>query len=443
MTWLLRRDVAEQFSRFLARDISPTAEQLDKFAGVRASRRSSGGGMPDIMTVAGDVAEIRIEGLLTEKPDFWAWLFYGNTAYEDIRTSLALAGSDSQVKRAQLLVASPGGYTTGLFDTLAALEAFSKPITTRASLAASAAYALASFGGKIEATSIAAEFGSIGVAAQFWVDEHVIDIASSGAPNKRPDVTTPEGQAIVRAELDAIEEIFVDAIARGRGTTSKLVLSDFGRGGVFLANEAKKRGMIDRVHKAAASGKSASATPTETEQPASAPSASVSVPAAIAASAPTSTPSAPEGGEAETRHEPPPSPRATGEGTNTMATRAEFQAQNPADYAAIQNEAMTAERERVTAHLQMGESSGAMAVAIAAINAGTPFSHAPTQASYMSAILKRNDQASHAADSAGAAAAVNGTAPAAAAGDLGDAVAAILVRENGGLPPSANASTRA
>ena len=51
----------------------------------------------------------------------------------------------------------------GLFETLAAIEAFGKPMSVRASKAASAAYAIAAAGGSITAVSPASSFGSIGV----------------------------------------------------------------------------------------------------------------------------------------------------------------------------------------------------------------------------------------------------------------------------------------
>ena len=55
--------------------------------------------------------------------------------------------------------------------------------------------------------------------------------ASSGAPNKRPDLSTEEGRDALRPTLDALEAVFIAAVAKGRGTTEATVRADFGKGG--------------------------------------------------------------------------------------------------------------------------------------------------------------------------------------------------------------------
>lgn len=238
--WLLTDDALRELRA--AMRVTPSAEQLERFE-ARATREGS---LP--LTVAGDVAQIDVVGVLTERPDFFAAFFGGgNTSYQSIRQALAAADADPAVREIQLQVSSPGGQVSGLFETLAALQGTRKPIRSRASLAASAAFALVAVAGPIEAVTPASAFGSIGVATSIYVDAGVVDIASTEAPKKRPDVTTPEGVAAVRAELDQIHELFANAIAKGRGTTSAAVNADFGRGGVLLAKQAKAAGMIDSI----------------------------------------------------------------------------------------------------------------------------------------------------------------------------------------------------
>lgn len=239
--WALEPDTYSRLQAAAALESSATAEQRAEFTAAARGQESP-------LVVAGDVASIKVEGLLTAKPDFLAWLLgMGNTTYSAIVESLASAAADPNVKRVELLVNSPGGQVSGLFDALSALENFQKPISTRASFAASAAYAIASRGGKITATGPSATFGSIGVAASFRVSDDVVDVTSTHAPNKRPNVTTEEGKAVVRKELDDIHALFVDQIAKGRNTTAARVNADFGRGGVVLAAEAKRLGMVDAV----------------------------------------------------------------------------------------------------------------------------------------------------------------------------------------------------
>lgn len=248
--WLLHEETARMMQRAQAMNVHPTAVQLESFT------HRVEGAAPRNMTIAGSVAEIRVQGVLTKQPDFWASYFGGgNTSYSDIIAALALAKSDASIKEVLLVVDSPGGNVDGLFDTLAAIESFKaeKKMSVRASNAQSAAYAIAAMGGKITATGPAASFGSIGTACSFDFYEQMttVTLTNTDSPDKRPDVQTPEGKAVVVRYLDAVNDLFVDAIARGRGgdTTAKDVSADFGRGATLLAADAKKRGMIDGIAK--------------------------------------------------------------------------------------------------------------------------------------------------------------------------------------------------
>jgi capsid assembly protease len=403
--WLLKDEILRELRAVNAR---ATAE--DRRAFEAASVTQPQASAPRNLKVAGNVAEIGIDGVLTEKPDFLVWLFGGaNTSYESIRAALASAQADQSIKEIVLNVNSPGGNVNGLFETIAAIQATTKPIRVRASQAASAAYALAAVAGKIEAVGPASSFGSIGVATSIYVDDQVVDIASKEAPNKRPDVTTDAGKAVVQAELDAIHELFADAIASGRADATgnedidvDFVNANFGRGGVLLAAEAKKRKMIDSFPKPASRasrGKNATAVS--------------------------------DGGQ-DTVTE-------TGD-TNPM-NRETLKAQHPEVYASIVAEGEAAgeargvasERDRVTAHLTMGEASGDMKTAIAAIADGSGMT-AALQAKYLAAGMNRNAIVARETEGAAAAAVTAGagapTAEGASAGagaeggkDLGDLVA--------------------
>jgi len=319
----------------------------------------------------------------------------GNTTYASIRKALAQADADPGVSTIEMNIASPGGTVEGLFETLAAIEATKKPITVKASLAASAAYAIAAVAGPIHPTGPASVFGSIGVATAIRINPSVKNIASTDAPNKRPDVTTEEGVAAVQAELDALHELFVDAIARGRSHNTgeafdaARVNKDFGRGGTLLTSAAKSRGMIDSVPapvKRAPRGKNATAGLGGADQ------------------------------------------------EKKRMNKDELKAQHPELYAAVREEGFKAgqldERERVEAHLELGKSSGAMDVALAAVASGEGLT-VKLQAKYMSAGMNRRDQELRQADDKAAASASDGaastaTATASAGKDPGDVVADIV-----------------
>jgi len=241
--WLLEAVIKNKILKAEAAGWLPSAAQQTVFDGQCQVAQ------PDILTIVGDTAHIEVEGVLTKDRDFLAFFFGGgNTTYTDIQTSLHVAENDKNVKKAILNINSPGGSVKGLFDTLAALQDFSKPLDAIISdQAASAAFAIASQADTITATNQAAMVGSVGIVASIQVFDNVVDISSTDAPDKRPDVTTEEGRAVVRKQLDALHELFVEAIAEGRKTTVENVNKNFGQGGILIARDAVKMGMIDSI----------------------------------------------------------------------------------------------------------------------------------------------------------------------------------------------------
>jgi len=421
----LQQDVAERIGRLYKSGIVPTAKQLEE---CRAARRRvavksdgvlASSGDTENYTVVGNTAEIAVCGVLTEEPDFWSWLLgIDQTCYEDIRDAFALAAADPNVTNVILSVNSPGGYLDGLFETLATEESFQKPVKVVAAQACSAAYALSAMAGPIQASGPASSFGSIGVAITFFVDpEHQVDIASTEAPKKRPDVTTPEGKAIVREELDAYHELFVDAIARGRSNatgkayTVAQVNADFGRGGVLLTDAAKAAGMIDKAPKPTKRG-SGQALADDTEESPPMPSVAASTDAA---------PSAPV-----SKDQPP---RLTGQTRKTTPmNEEELLAQHPALHASLiakgAAQGQATERKRVCAHLKLAKATGARDVAEAAIASGASTMDEDVHAEYLAASLGKRETAARQADSDAAGAALGDAAQTpVATKDLGDEVA--------------------
>ncbi len=385
MVWFLKADVLQAMRTARTLGYQPTLEERARFAAaMHEAYASAAADQPRNVTIAGDTAQINVEGVLTEKPDCFALLFGGgNTTYESIRKGLALADQDPTVKRIVLNIASPGGHVNGLFETFAALDAVKKPVSVRSNFAASAAYGLAAVAGPIEATTPAAEFGSIGVAASFWLDDEIVDIASTEAPKKRPDVATDEGKAMVREELDALHDLFAGAIARGRAATTgedvdtKTVNSDFGRGGMMVANSARKAGMIDKISTQPKRTRGAHSAEHE-GQPVAVVSDPIDAPAKV-------------GGADATKEK-------------HMKTTEELKAQHPDLFAAVLEEGIkqgtAKERGRVNAHLKLGASSGAMDIATKAIADGTSVQDDEVHASYLSAQMNKRDKDTRADESA-------------------------------------------
>jgi ClpP class serine protease len=204
------------------RDVQVTAEQQAKFDdfkrnAVARRERAREDGSPLALTVVGDQARVSVHGILTEAPDVYAWLFgEPNTLYSDIADAIIAAERNPSVRHVTFDIESGGGTVAGLRTATKAIAVMQKSRSVLSSFAASAAYWIASQIGRIEAKHDLAEFGSIGVAVRSVKHPIVHDIASTNAPNKRPDPSTEEGKAAIRRELDAIHAVFVGDVAAGR-----------------------------------------------------------------------------------------------------------------------------------------------------------------------------------------------------------------------------------
>lgn len=175
----------------------------------------------------------------------------GATSTSKLATHITKASKDPNVKKIILNFDSPGGQVTGINELSKMIKKISeeKPVIAYVDgSAASAAYWLASSATEIVADETAL-VGSIGVVATFRrkTNSDEIEIVSSNAPKKRPDITTQEGQDEVKKTLDAIADVFVEAVAENRGVTKDYVLKNFGQGGVLVGKNALAVGMIDRI----------------------------------------------------------------------------------------------------------------------------------------------------------------------------------------------------
>lgn len=374
--WLISHDCQHAMANLIAAGRMPTVEQQRDFRATADERRKSRGGGPENYEVIDGVAHIGITGLLTAEPDFWAWLLgEENTTYSDIADAVALAEGDPKVKSLRYYVASPGGTVDGLEQARNAIDQSKKPREVYASQAASGGYWLgvrAARGGRFIATSPMASFGSIGVAVTMpdLSARGYVAIASTDAPNKRPDVTTAEGVKVVQGELDEIHDEFANDVASARGVSREKVNTDFGRGGTMLAERALKAGMIDAI------------------QPRPEP-------ARVKASVEDSTPPVEAG---ETRGGKPvaqPPQPGLNEGKKMDADK--LKSEHPDLFAKVQKMGFDAgveagvanERDRVSAHLTLAEGSGDTEYALKCIKDGTGAMSAIVHATHHASAMKR------------------------------------------------------
>lgn len=407
--WLLEESVRRTIEE-ARKTASVTAEQQrehEERHGAAAAERG-----PRSLRLAGDVAEIRVEGVLTKRPSFLMWLFgLGNTAYSDLLQAIAAAKSNADVKSVRLFVDSPGGEADGLFDVFAALEDLreAKEVRVRAENAYSAAYGIAAVAGPIEAQNHGSMFGSVGVAVRYakWADVEVFDITNTESPDKRPDPATEHGRAVIRRELDAIFDLFVGAIAKGRGTTKEHVIENFGRGASFVARDAQRRGMIDTV-KPPTLRMVAAADPTPHATDENHPA---------------------EDGGAPMAHQQ--KEQSMSEKLDLKTLRAQHPDVYDAAVALGVEQGVETERDRVCAHLELGEQSGDLKTAFAAIRDGSAMTQTLT-AKYLAAGMNRSDRQTRQTETDEAGAAVDtAKAQEETTGDLGDQVAALMLESRG------------
>lgn len=361
--WAMERDALAKFRDFMEKNpISGLSAEIRDFDKKLESMNASD------FRIIDKVAIISISGHLANRPTFWGFLLDGNIAtYPLIIEKLGLAEANSEVTQIRLLVDTPGGELDGLFDLLDALKAVSKPLEAIVGARAdSAGYGIVSQVDKIIAAGEISEMGSVGVGTTFFVDEDFVDITSSDAPNKWPDVTTEAGVNVIRSELDEIHAKFVHYIsegrsaATGRNITPDIVNSDFGRGGTMLAEAGLAAGMLDEI------------------QPS---------PARIS--------------NADFFENSDSSSSGTAAKTIKKITKMDkitLQREHPETYAEIMQLGAAQEKERVEALLETGSECGKLDKAIEFVKNGACITQPKTQAAFLSARINNKDVENRAGD---------------------------------------------
>ena len=198
----------------------------------------------------GDVAVIPVHGPIFRRANLFSQVS-GATSVQVLATDLHLSLDADEVKAIVLDIDSPGGEANGISELAAMIYAARgrKPIVAYVGgTGASAAYWIAAACDKIYVNDTAA-VGSIGVVRAMpnpnASSAKDIEIVSSQSPNKRPDISTEGGRAVVQGEVDSLADVFVSRVALYRGVGADVVLERFGRGGCLIGADAVKAGMAD------------------------------------------------------------------------------------------------------------------------------------------------------------------------------------------------------
>lgn len=205
------------------------------------------------------VAIIPVIGPIVKRGDLFSDVS-GATSVTRITKDFQDALSDDSVKSILFDIDSPGGEANGINEISEMIYQArgTKPIESYVSgLGCSAAYWIASATDQIWADETAT-LGSIGVAGVIRSTEErdekagikTYKFVSDGSENKRPNLDTDEGKALVQSNIDAMAKVFRAKVARNRSSddksyTIKDVIEKFNRGGTLLGQDAVTAGLAD------------------------------------------------------------------------------------------------------------------------------------------------------------------------------------------------------
>lgn len=201
----------------------------------------------------GDVAILNLHGPIIRFGGMME--ISGYTSTQTATREFKRLEEDPSVKTIVLHIDGPGGQASSI-DQFANMisKSSKKTIAYVDSLSASAHYWITSACDEIIASSTSM-VGSIGAVYSLVDDSKKkeaaglkqIEIVSAASPNKRPDITTEEGQAQIQKWADGLGEKFVQAVAVNRKVSIETVMNKFGQGDLLISDEALEVGMIDKI----------------------------------------------------------------------------------------------------------------------------------------------------------------------------------------------------
>lgn len=239
---------APQFESMMAR-----AKELQAALAKSATAKRAGTGYQR----AGTVAVVDIVGPMTKYGGPWTDVF-GGVSTLDTCGAIRAAVDDSTIEKIMLLIDSPGGQVAGAFDLadLVAEVNKKKPVFAFIEdMGASAAYLVASQARFIwcNASARVGGMGVYGVIRDFskaYESAGVRTLVVKAGEFKGagvPGTPVTDSQLVeVQREINAINELFVSAVARGRrlGVERVRMLAD---GRVHIGEHARAVGLVDAV----------------------------------------------------------------------------------------------------------------------------------------------------------------------------------------------------
>lgn len=249
-TWAIQPEVLRLILEVANRERSDSiVEALEKRKDIQLENAR-------LATTRNDVAIIPVSGPIFKYANMFT-MISGGSSLQILMRDLNTALENPDIKNIILNIDSPGGEVNGVSEFANAIYAARSQkniVAYVGGLGASAAYWIASAASQIVVDETAL-VGSIGVVASYIDDSErmakegvkEIEIISSTSPNKRPNPASEDGRAVIQARVDAIQEVFVETVARNRGVAVETVLEDFGKGDVLIGKNAVQVGLADRL----------------------------------------------------------------------------------------------------------------------------------------------------------------------------------------------------
>ena len=248
----------------------------------------------------GTAQVIKIQGPILPK-ESWLTQAWGLCSYEGISRQVREAEANPDVESILLDVYSPGGTYLGCPEAATSLASAQKPMKASVTIAASAAYYLASQADEIEVTP-SGSVGSIGTIAVHlsfarMVEKDGVDVTVFRNPPFKGEghaleQLSDEAKDRFQSEIDKATAVFQESVAEGRKVSLATVKDKFGKGRMLSSDEALNVGMVDSIvgqaggnkpqggtsmpdKKAVDTTTTPTATPAPTPAPAPAPAAAV------------------------------------------------------------------------------------------------------------------------------------------------------------------------
>ena len=212
---------------------------------------------PPLYERMGDVGVIKIEGSLI--PGEAGWMrYFGITGYADIKAAVLEGLADKGAKSLMIFSNSGGGSVAGVEDaeSFIAQVAQHKPMSAYSEFSASAAYWLTSAAGHITTspTGVNGSLGVIRVVTEYskafekeGVTKTVMRAGRYKALGNPFEPLSEDGKAEIQSKLDDLYQIFIDVVARNRGTTAIIADQVMGQGREFLGKRGLEAGLVDSI----------------------------------------------------------------------------------------------------------------------------------------------------------------------------------------------------